>query len=66
VVLYTNSKGEPWESQVDDILTHLVVHGGYHRGQIAAELRAHGVAPPYTDFIQATRTGALDAGSDAG
>jgi len=66
VVAYTNSKGEPWENRVDDILTHLVVHGAYHRGQIAAELRVHGVAPPYTDFIQATRTGALDAETDAG
>ena len=65
-VAYTNSKGEPWESLVDDILTHLVVHGAHHRGQIAAELRAHGVAPPYTDFIQATRTGALDDETDGG
>lgn len=65
VVAYTNSQGERWESRVDDILTHLVVHGAYHRGQIAAEMRAHGAAPPYTDFIQATRTGLLDGAADA-
>ncbi|MEZ5333330.1 MAG: DinB family protein [Thermoanaerobaculia bacterium] len=63
---YTNSKGQPWESRVDDVLTHLVVHGAHHRGQIAAELRAHGAAPPNTDFIHAARTGALDGESDGG
>lgn len=63
---YTNSKGERWESRVEDVLTHLVVHGAHHRGQIAAELSAHGVAPPYADFIQAARTGALDREPDDG
>src|SRR5689334_8298023 len=34
-VKYVNSKGEPWSSSVDDILTHVAMHGAYHRGQIA-------------------------------
>jgi uncharacterized damage-inducible protein DinB len=65
-VSYINSKGEPWEGRIDDILTHLVVHGAYHRGQVAAELRAHGSTPPYTDFIHATRSGLLDGEPEAG
>lgn len=52
---YTNSKGEKWENAVSEILTHVVLHGGYHRGQIAAELRAAGHEPAYTDYIEAVR-----------
>ncbi len=54
-VAYTNTKGEPWENTVLDILTHVVVHGAYHRGQIAADLRAAGREPAYTDFIHSAR-----------
>jgi uncharacterized damage-inducible protein DinB len=56
-VTYTNSKGEPWSSSVADILLHVVIHGGYHRGQIASELRAAGFTPAYTDYIEAVRRG---------
>jgi uncharacterized damage-inducible protein DinB len=33
------------------------MHSAYHRGQIAADMRAAGFAPPYTDFIHAVRQG---------
>jgi uncharacterized damage-inducible protein DinB len=56
-VSYTNSKGEPWTSTTGDILMHVVIHAGYHRGQIAIELRRAGHTPPYTDFIHAVRQG---------
>ena len=56
---YVNSKGEPWSSTVGDVLTHVVLHGAYHRGQIAADLRAAGCEPPYTDFIEAARRGEI-------
>jgi uncharacterized damage-inducible protein DinB len=56
-VRYTNSKGEPWSSRVEDILTHVTIHSAYHRGQIASDLRAAGHAPAYTDFIHAVRQG---------
>jgi uncharacterized damage-inducible protein DinB len=55
VVHYKNSKGEVWESRVEDVLMHVVMHSGYHRGQIAAEMRASGNTPAYTDFIHAVR-----------
>jgi uncharacterized damage-inducible protein DinB len=59
-VSYKNSKGEPWSSTVEDILTHVLLHSAYHRGQIAADLRAGGAQPPYTDFIHAARQGLIE------
>jgi uncharacterized damage-inducible protein DinB len=56
-VRYTNSKGETWTNTVEDILTHVVVHSAYHRGQIASDLRAAGSVPAYTDYIHAVREG---------
>jgi uncharacterized damage-inducible protein DinB len=56
-VSYVNSKGEPWTSKVGDVLTHVVFHGGYHRGQIASDLREAGFEPAYTDYIEAVRRG---------
>src|SRR5579862_5852674 len=59
-VRYRNSKGEAWTSRVDEILTHVIMHGAYHRGQIALEMRASGNVPAYTDFIHAVRQGLLE------
>jgi len=59
-VSYTNSKGEEWSTNVEDILTHVLMHSAHHRGQIAFDLRASGQTPAYTDFIHAARQGILD------
>jgi uncharacterized damage-inducible protein DinB len=59
-VAYTNTKGEAWTSRVEDVLTHVWLHGSHHRGQITSELRAADLTPPLIDFIHAARTGALD------
>jgi len=56
---YKNSKGEPWTSTVQDILTHVLLHSAYHRGQIATLVRAAGETPAYTDFIHAVRQGRI-------
>ena len=56
-VAYVNSKGEPWESAVEDVLLHVVMHSAYHRGQIASDMRASGHTPAYTDFIYCIRQG---------
>lgn len=58
-VSYTNTKGDAFSSTVEDVLTHVVMHSAYHRGQIAADVRAAGHEPAYTDFIHATRTGRI-------
>ncbi len=59
-IAYRNSKGEMWKSSVADVLTHVVMHSGYHRGQIAAEIRSEGASPAYTDFIHAARQGLIE------
>ena len=58
-ISYRNSKGEPWSSTVDEVLMHVIVHGAYHRGQIATLVRQGGETPAYTDLIHACRTGAI-------
>ena len=56
-VSYQNSKGESWSSRKDDILMHVITHSAYHRGQVAAIVRAAGSTPAYTDFIHSVRQG---------
>lgn len=56
---YRNTKGEKWSSRVEDVLTHVVFHSAYHRGQIALEIRSAGTQPPLTDFIYGVRQGLI-------
>jgi len=56
-ISYKNSKGESWTSSIVDVLTHVVMHSAYHRGQIASHMRAAGQTPAYTDFIHGARQG---------
>jgi uncharacterized damage-inducible protein DinB len=64
---YTNTMGEAWHNMVSDVLTHVIIHSGYHRGQIAADIRASGGEPAYSDYIHAVRQGLLDQrNADAG
>jgi uncharacterized damage-inducible protein DinB len=55
VIRYRNTQGDEFASTVIDILTHVVVHGAYHRGQIAKVLGRAGVAAVNTDYITFTR-----------
>jgi uncharacterized damage-inducible protein DinB len=48
---YRNSSGAQFTTLLGDILEHLLLHGAYHRGQVAAALRQSGASPPVTDFI---------------
>jgi uncharacterized damage-inducible protein DinB len=59
-VTYKNSKGEPWTSTVEDILTHTLLHSAYHRGQIASQVRSGRETPAYTDYIHAVRQGLIE------
>lgn len=59
-VKYRNSKGEPFSSRIEDILSHVLFHSAYHRGQIASQMRAAGFTPAYTDFIHAVREGFIE------
>jgi uncharacterized damage-inducible protein DinB len=60
IVEYVNSIGEKWTSSADDILTHVILHGAYHRGQIATIVRGSGETPAYTDYIHCVRQGFID------
>ncbi len=59
-VSYKNSKGESWTSSIVDVLTHVVMHSAYHRGQIASHMRESGQTPAYTDFIHGVRQGLVE------
>ena len=52
---YRNSAGLDFHNSVAEIVTHMVMHGSHHRGQILRQLRAAGVEPPYVDYIQFAR-----------
>jgi uncharacterized damage-inducible protein DinB len=55
LISYQNSKGAAFTTSIQDILTHVCLHGSYHRGQINALLRSEGYEPRNTDFITFTR-----------
>ena len=59
-VEYRNTRGEAWSNRVEDILTHVLFHSAYHRGQIALQMRAAGLTPAPTDFIHAIRQGLVE------
>lgn len=52
---YTNSAGQNFTTRIEDILLHVVLHGSYHRGQIALLMREAGAAPAHTDYIAFVR-----------
>jgi len=54
-VSYTNSAGQAFRTAVGDILTHVAMHGSYHRGQVALRMRRDGAVPAPTDFIAFVR-----------
>jgi uncharacterized damage-inducible protein DinB len=54
-VHYTTSQGQPMVSTVLDILTQVVTHGPYHRGQIAKIIGRSGGTAINTDYITFSR-----------
>jgi uncharacterized damage-inducible protein DinB len=52
---YRNTAGNEYTTPLWEILTHVVIHGGYHRGQIAKVLGRADVPAVNTDFITFTR-----------
>ena len=54
-VHYRNSQGVEFRTPAVDILTHVALHGSYHRGQVAPALRRAGAEPVNTDFITYVR-----------
>jgi len=54
-VAYSNSAGLAFESTVEDMLLQVVLHGCYHRGQVAMVVRGAGAEPAPTDYIAFVR-----------
>ena len=54
-LVHRNSKGAEFRAPVRDVLMQLVMHGAYHRGQIAAVVRDAGGTPSSTDYITYVR-----------
>lgn len=54
-ITYRNTAGAEFTTALEDILLHVALHGGYHRGQVAALLRSAGDEPNPTDYIQWVR-----------
>ncbi len=54
-LIYKNSKGDKFNTPIRDILMHVIIHGGYHRGQIASTVRKEGGEPINTDYIHYVR-----------
>ena len=52
---YVNSAGDAFRSTRADIMLQVMLHGSYHRGQVAAVLRAGGATPAPTDYIAFAR-----------
>jgi uncharacterized damage-inducible protein DinB len=51
IVEYRTSAGQPFRNTVGEVLTHVALHGSYHRGQLALLTRQGGGAPATTDYI---------------
>ena len=55
VATYKNSKGVEYRTSFRDILTHVLFHSAYHRGQVALIVCGDGGEPAYTDYIAFVR-----------
>ncbi|RAP73396.1 DinB family protein [Paenibacillus montanisoli] len=51
IVTYANQSGTVFHTSIRDILTHVALHGQYHRGQINRVLREASGEPKALDFI---------------
>lgn len=54
-VAYSNTAGHAFHSTVEDMLFQVVLHGCYHRGQVAMVVRGAGAEPSPTDYIAFVR-----------
>ena len=50
-VIYRTSRGQSCANPLLDVITHVINHGTYHRGQLAIALAAAGGKPVPSDYI---------------
>jgi uncharacterized damage-inducible protein DinB len=46
-----STRGQEWTYPLWRMMTHLLYHQSYHRGQVTTQLRMLGVQPPKVDFL---------------
>lgn len=56
LLVYNDLQGKPYETPYWQVLMHVVNHGSFHRGQVAALFRQLGKQPPNTDLINYYRS----------
>lgn len=54
-ISYKAISGRAYTMPLFEVLQHVMLHAAYHRGQVAACLRALGRTPPSTDFVEYIR-----------
>ena len=50
-LVYHTTQGAKFETPIREVLTHLLMHSAYHRGQVAAAVREGGGKPALTDYV---------------
>jgi uncharacterized damage-inducible protein DinB len=48
---YRTMAGAEFKTPIRDVITHMVMHSAYHRGQVAAAVREDGGKPTPTDYV---------------
>jgi uncharacterized damage-inducible protein DinB len=51
MISYKDSKGNPFENKLSDILAHVINHGTHHRAQAGTYLKLAGIDLPILDLI---------------
>jgi uncharacterized damage-inducible protein DinB len=51
ILVYHTTQGVQFETPIRDVLTHLLMHAAYHRGQVASAVREAGGKPAMTDYV---------------
>lgn len=50
-LVYRTTQGVPFETPIRDVLTHVLMHAAYHRGQVAVAVREARGKPAVTDYV---------------
>jgi uncharacterized damage-inducible protein DinB len=50
-LVYRTTEGVEFQTPIRDVLTHVLMHSAYHRGQVAAAVRELGGKPAATDYV---------------
>lgn len=55
ILVYANQSGAAFRTPIRDILTHVALHGQYHRGQVNRAIRQASGEPAALDYIVYSR-----------